>query len=236
MAANLMMGLLTLALAENAVSLHFARMTPGCCLPAPTTARANVAFSLPADQSGIRHLSLRGGSDTGAEQANAAAEGYADQTAYQPPAQAEYTSTAYEASQGSGWPAAPAATYDQPTYQPTYQAAAAPQPFVPPAAPTSYQAQPQTYAPSAPASYSAYAPSEPAYSAPAAGYIPPPPKAAWDQSSLSFTRRFIDVFGWENISPIFYFVLGLSISFVRATLANGGEDDEFQVMVDSPPR
>lgn len=172
-----------------------------------------------------RGLRLRGGSETGTEQANEATSGYADPASYQQASQTTYNTATYETSQASGWPTAQSATYAEPTYQPAYQAPAAPShSFVPPAAPSAYQAQPQ-YVPSAPAAYAA-----------PIGYAPAPPKAVWDQSSLSFTRRFIDLFGWENISPIFYLVLGLSVSTIRAILANGGDDDEFQLMTDPSPR
>ena len=168
-------------------------------------------------------MRLRGGSEAGSDQANPAASGYADPSSFQAVPQEEYSAAPYDASQGSGWPTAQSETYAEPAYQPTYQAApaAAPSPsFVPPPAPSSYQAQAQ------------YAPSDPATYAAPAGYAPAAPKAAWDQSSLSFTRRFIDLFGWENLSPMFYLVLGISVATVRAIFANGGEDDEFQLMAD----
>ena len=165
-------------------------------------------------------MRLRGGSEQGQEQANAETAGYAAQESYQQPSQNEYSANPYEPSQAASaaWPEEPASTNAQPTYQapPVPQA----QQYVPPPVPSAYQAQ--AYVPSAPASYAA----------PATGYAPAPPKAKWDQSSLSFTRRFIDLFGWENISPIFYLVLGLSVASVRAILANGGEDDEFQLLTD----
>ena len=167
-------------------------------------------------------LRLRGGSEPGQEPANAETTEYATQESYHQPAQTEYAVNPYESSQAAAaaaaWPAEPASTYSQPTYQapPVPQA----QQYVPPPVPSAYQTQ--AYVPSAPASYAA----------PATGYAPAPAKANWDHSSLSFTRRFIDLFGWENISPIFYLVLGLSVATIRAIMANGGEDDEFQLLTD----
>ncbi|KAJ1469636.1 hypothetical protein T484DRAFT_1851027 [Baffinella frigidus] len=57
--------------------------------------------------------------------------------------------------------------------------------------------------------------------------VPPAPDAvAWDQSSVSGFRRYMDVFGWDNVSPVVYLLVGLGFASLKAIWHNRGGDDE----------
>jgi len=48
---------------------------------------------------------------------------------------------------------------------------------------------------------------------------------AWDQSSASPVRRFIDLFGWETVRPFFLFFLSAFISWAYAQTVRNADDD-----------
>ena len=68
-------------------------------------------------------------------------------------------------------------------------------------------------------------PPAPAYQAPPPP-APAPDSVAWDQSSVSTFRRYIDMFGWENISPVLYLAAGLGYASIQAWWHDGGDDDD----------
>ncbi|KAJ1487658.1 hypothetical protein T484DRAFT_1940931 [Baffinella frigidus] len=114
-------------------------------------------------------------------------------------------------------PAAAAVNWDEPAAD------------IPPPAP-SYAAippAPQMAPPKAPPP-----PPAPTYHAPPPAptfQAPPAPAAdavAWDQSSVSTFRRYVDMFGWENVAPVGYLIMGLGLASVKAWWHSRGDDDD----------
>mmetsp|Transcript_7750 Transcript_7750/g.18874 ORF Transcript_7750/g.18874 Transcript_7750/m.18874 type:complete len:201 (-) Transcript_7750:126-728(-) len=115
---------------------------------------------------------------------------------------------------------APAAAWDAPAPS---QGAPPAEPFssAPPAAAPKFVPPPSAFPPPSQKSPPKFVPPAAAPGAAAAA----PSAVQWDQNSNSLAKRFVNLFGWDNISPILCFAVGVALAWVKAVWHGSGEDD-----------
>ncbi|EKX44943.1 hypothetical protein GUITHDRAFT_152807, partial [Guillardia theta CCMP2712] len=70
----------------------------------------------------------------------------------------------------------------------------------------------------------------PSFSAPPApAPAPTQSSVSWDETSVSGFRRFIDMFGWQNISPFLYFAMGAFWASIMAIWHNTTPDEDLDM-------